>query len=95
MYQCGSSATPAVAPGWSVYAADTSSTAVLSNNCGAGGALGLYVFGNGTPGVLTTGASASVGLAVNVDGAPDVTIAGNKRRAGRLAEHRQRCVAGI
>ena len=76
MYQC-SSGHPAVAPGWSVYGADTTSTTILSNTCGVGGAIGLYVYANNIPGEFTNNApgGGSVGLSVNVDGPPDVTIA--------------------
>ena len=76
MYQC-SGAHPSVAPGWSVYGADTTSSTVLSDTCGSGGAIGLYVYANNVPGEFTNAApgGGSVGLGVNVDGPPAVTIA--------------------
>jgi hypothetical protein len=76
MYQC-SGAHPNVAPGWSVYGADTTSSTVLSDTCDSGGAIGLYVYANNVPGEFTNAApgGGSVGLGVNVDGPPDVTIA--------------------
>lgn len=76
MYQC-SAAHPNVAPGWSVYGADTTSSTVLSDTCASGGAIGLYVYANNVPGEFTNAApgGGSVGLGVNVDGPPAVTIA--------------------
>jgi hypothetical protein len=76
MYQCGP-AIDAVAAGWSVYGNSTQASTVLSNTCAGGGALGDYVFSNGTPGAVTeNGSSGSqVGLQVNVPASfPDVTI---------------------
>lgn len=76
MYQCSASH-PNVAPGWSVYGADTTSSTVLSDTCASGGAIGLYVYANNVPGEFTNAApgGGSVGLGVNVDGPPAVTIA--------------------
>ena len=75
MYQC-SPGHPAVAPGWSVSEAETGSSTVLSNTCAVNGAIGLYVYANGTPGeFMTSGLGGTVAVNVNVNGAPDVTIA--------------------
>lgn len=67
----------AVSPGWSTFGSQTIASTVLSNLCGSGGSIGVYVFSNGTAGAVTeSGSSGSqVGLALSVPtGTPNVTI---------------------
>jgi hypothetical protein len=76
MYQCGEGTT-VVAPGWSAFGYTTLASTVVSNSCGAGGPLGVYVFSSGQPGAVTENgdSGSSVGLSLQVPAsAPGVTI---------------------
>jgi hypothetical protein len=75
MHQCTGSA--GVSPGWTAYGFTTLASTVLSDECGAGGRLGLYAFTNGQAGAVTengsTGSQVGLELAVPAS-APGVSI---------------------
>jgi hypothetical protein len=76
MYQCAPGI-PAVSPGWSTYANQSTATTVLANTCSTGGSIGDYVFSNEQPGAVTeSGNSGSqVAIALDVPAAlPGITI---------------------